>query len=134
MQNKSIGKSIYFFQRKASDGSLLDDIFDCDERTAWDYYQNPRNFKYLGRSDGKIIRQFLKDLPKINRKNPKDFTKERKKTLIEVYNQEVEEAKKNPVPPRNPTKRYFLRRGGTSMRDVSSQEFSGGSRVPFMNG
>jgi len=87
----------------------LEDIVDCDERIAWNYYRQRRFFKYLGWSDGRFVK---KETAKKNVQTGilRDFTKVQKEKQREAYSKELEFAISNPdnSPPRDMTKRELV--------------------------
>jgi hypothetical protein len=101
---------IYFFQkRNPNTGELLDKVVDCDEKTAWTYYNAPRFYKYLGWSDGRFMKEIqnLKFRQTYDKKGlPKQATKILRKQILEAAEKEKEFAKNNPdkTPPRDFTK------------------------------
>jgi len=121
---------IFFFQKKNSrDGSLLEDIIDCDERTAWDYYRKPRFFKYIGWVDDAEARK-LKSNTKLEKDEKtgmiKQFTEEQKQQRRNLFDKLLELARNNPdkSSPRDLTKKDPW--GTLSRQDLDKVTRTGG--------
>lgn len=98
-------KKIYFFQRKSTEGQPFGDIMDVDERTAFDYYRTPRNFFYIGCSDGRFIEEAKKKVTiKKERGINADIPEAKKKIIREAIEQEIEFARQHRILPPDHTK------------------------------
>lgn len=110
-------KKIYWFQRKNINGLPFGDIMDVDERTAWDYLQIPRNFLYIGCSDGRFILEAQKKVTiKRERGINVDIPEAKKKLIREAVVKEIELAKQNRVAP--PDHRRMNLAGGPMDVDI----------------
>jgi len=96
---------IYFFQRKNINGQPFGEIIDVDARTAWDYYNIPRNFLYIGCSDGRFIKEAQKKVTiKKDRGINDDISESKKKIIREAIEKEIGFARANRLIPINHTK------------------------------
>ena len=108
---------IYFFQRKNTHGQPFGDIVDVDARTAWDYYNIPRNFLYIGCSDGRFIKEAQKKVTiKKDRGINDDISEPKKKIIKEAIEKEIEFARQNRIIPTDHTKMNL--EGGQMDRDI----------------
>ncbi len=109
MANIKLHAKIFFFERRnTADGTLTGDIFDSDERNAWNYYRKPRLYKYIGCSDGSAILEARGKIGGIQKSEdglPMDFSEEQKEIIRAANAQELENAKNNSQPPRDLTKK-----------------------------
>lgn len=108
---------IFFFQRRDTNtGELKDGFLDAEERVAWDYYSNPRHYKYLGWSDGRFMLALQKELKTekfdagrdsrgISMQPPQEI----KDRIFKAQKDELDFAIANidKVPPRDPRKNYM---------------------------
>lgn len=110
-------KKIYWFQRKNIHGIPFGDIMDVDERTAFDYCQIPRNFKYVGWSDGRFILEAQKKVViKKERGINTDIPEAKKKLIREAVIKEIELAEQNKQLP--PDHRKMDLNGGQMDADI----------------
>ncbi len=103
--NDNTMNKIYFFQRKSTEGQPFGEIIDVDERTAFDYYRIPRNFFYIGCSDGRFINEAKKQvIIKKDRGINADIPEVKKKLIRGAIEKEIEFARQHKIIPPDHTK------------------------------